>query len=170
MSNSLQPHGLQHTRLPYLSLSPWVCLKLGPLSQWCHPAISSSVNPFSSCSQSFPASRSFPVSQLFASGGQKYWSFRFSTSPSSEYSGLISFRIDWFDLLVVQGTLKSLLLHHSSNASILWCSAFLMAQLSTSIHDYWKNHSFDFVSKMMSLLFHMLSRFVKLFFQGTSAF
>ena len=130
VSNSLQPHGLQHTRLPYPSLSPWVCLKLGPLSQWCHPAISSSVTPFSSCPQSFPASRSFPVSQLFASGGQKYWSFSFSTSPSNKYSGLISFRIDWFDLLVVQGTLKSILQHHSSNASILWCSAFFMVQLS----------------------------------------
>ena len=72
----------------------------------------------------------------------KYWSFSFSSSPSKEYSGLISFRIDWFDLLAVQGTLKSLLQHHSSKASILWCSAFFMVQL-TSIYDYWKNHSFD---------------------------
>ena len=72
----------------------------------------------------------------------KYWSFNFSISPSNEYSGLISFRIDWLDLPAVQGTLKSLLQHHSSKASILWCSAFLIVQL-TSIHDYWKNHSFD---------------------------
>ena len=76
--------------------------------------------PFSSCPQSFPASRSFQMSQLFASGGQKYWSFIFSINPSSEHSGLISFRMDWLDLLAVQGTLKSLLQHHSSKASVLW--------------------------------------------------
>ena len=73
----------------------------------------------------------------------RYWSFSFSISPSNEYSGLISFRIDWFDLLSVQETLKSLLQHHSSKASILQCSAFFMVQLS--IHDYWKNHSFDYM-------------------------
>ena len=72
----------------------------------------------------------------------KDWSFSFSSSPSGEHSGLISFRIDWFDLLAVQGTLKSLLQHHSSKASILWCSAFFIVQL-TSIHDHWKNHSLD---------------------------
>ena len=74
--------------------------------------------------------------------GPKFWSFSFSISPSSEYSGLISFRIDWFDF-AVQGTLKSLPQHHSSKVSILWSLAFFMVQLSTSIHDYWKNHSFD---------------------------
>ena len=73
----------------------------------------------------------------------KYWSFSFSISPSNEYSGVISFRIDWFDLLAVQGTLERLLQHHSSKASILWHSAFFRVQLLTSIHDYWKNHSFD---------------------------
>ena len=72
----------------------------------------------------------------------KYWSFSFSISPSNEYSGLISFRMDCFDLLAVQGTLKSLLHHHSSKASILWHSAFFIVQL-ISIHGYWKNHSFD---------------------------
>ena len=72
----------------------------------------------------------------------KYWSFSFSISPSNEYSGLISFRMDWVDLLAVQGTLKSLLQHHGSKVSILQCSAFFIVQL-TSIHDYWKNHSFD---------------------------
>ena len=72
----------------------------------------------------------------------KYWSFSFSISPSNEHPGLISFRMDWLDLLAVQGTLKSLLQHHSSKASILWCSAFFIVQL-TSIHDYWKNHSLD---------------------------
>ena len=73
----------------------------------------------------------------------KYWSFRFSTSPSNEYAGFISFRIDWFDL-VVQGTLNSLLQHHNSKALILWCSAFFMPTL-TSVHDYWKNHSFNYM-------------------------
>ena len=72
----------------------------------------------------------------------KYWSFSFSNSPSSECSGLISFRIDWLDLLAVQGTLKSLLQNHSSKASILWHSALFTVQLS-SIHDYWKNYTFD---------------------------
>ena len=82
----------------------------------------------------------------------KYWSFRFSINPSNEYSGLISFRMDWLDLLAIQGTLKSLLQHYSSKASILWQSAFFIVQL-TSIHDYWKNLRFDqttFVGKIMS--------------------
>ena len=86
-------------------------------------------HPLSSCPQSFPASGSFQMSQLFASGGQ-YWSFSFNISPSNEYSGLISFRMDWFDLFAVQRTLKSLVQHHSSKASVLWCSAFFMVQLS----------------------------------------
>ena len=73
----------------------------------------------------------------------KYWSFSFSINPSKEYAGLISFRIDWFDLLAVQGTLKSLLQHHSSKASILQCSAFFNLPTLTSIHDHWKNHSLD---------------------------
>ena len=73
----------------------------------------------------------------------KYWSFSFSISPSNEHQGLISFRMDWLDLLAVQGTLKSLLQHHSSKASILQCSAFFTVQLLTSIHDHWKNHSLD---------------------------
>ena len=107
-----------------------------------HPAISSSVVPFSSCPQYLPASGSFPISQLFASGGQKYWSFNISISPSNEHPGLMSFRMDWLDLLAVQGILMSLLQHHSSKASILQRSAFLIVQL-TSIHDYCKNHSLD---------------------------
>ena len=94
-----------------------------PLSQWCHPTISSSVVPFSSHPQSFPASGSFQMSALYIRW-PKYWSFSFSISPSNEHPGLISFRIDWLDLLVVQGILKSLLQHHSSKASILQCSAF----------------------------------------------
>ena len=97
----------------------------------------------------------------------KYQSFSFSISPSKEYSGFISFRMDWLDLLVVQGTLKSLLQHHSLKTSILQHSAFFFffffGSILPSIHDYWKNHSFnytDLVSKVMSLLFNMLSRFV----------
>ena len=73
----------------------------------------------------------------------KYWSFSFSISPSNEHPGLVSFKMDWLDLLAVQGTLKSLLQHHSSEASILRCSAFFIVPTLTSIHDYWKNHSFD---------------------------
>ena len=120
------------------------------LSQSCHPTISSSVVPFSSCLQSFPVSGSFQMSQLFASGGHS-----FSISPYNEYSGLISYRINWFDLLAVQTTLKSLLQHHSSKASVLWCSAFFMVQLS---HPYMTTGKATavtgqtFVSKVMSLL------------------
>ena len=129
VSDSLRPHELQHARPPCSSPTPGVHSNSCPLSRWCHPAISSSVIPFSSCPQSFRASGSFPMSQLFAWGGQS-WSFSFSISPSSEHPGLISFRMDWLDLLAVQGTLKSLLQHHSSKASILWHSAFFIAQLS----------------------------------------
>ena len=117
MSDSLWPHGLQHPRLSCPSLSPGVCLNSCPLSWWCHPTISSSVIPFSSCLQSFPASGSFPMSRLFPIRWPKYWSFSFIISPSNEYSGLTSLKIDWFDLLAVQGTLKSLLQHHSLKAS-----------------------------------------------------
>ena len=119
VSDSLQPHGLQHTRLPCPVPIPGVYSNSYPLSQWCHPTISSSVAPFSSCLQSFPASGSFPMSQFFASGSQSIGSFNFSIIPSNEYSGLISFRIDWLDLLAVQGSLKSLkslLQHYSSKA------------------------------------------------------
>ena len=95
-----------------------------PLSWWCHPTISSSVVPFSSCPQFFPASGSFPVSQLFASGGQSVGASA-SAPVFPMNSGLISFRTDWFDLLAVQGTLKSLLQYHSLKTSVLQCSAFL---------------------------------------------
>ena len=119
---TLWPHGIQHSRLPCPSPSPRVCSNSCPLSQWCHPTISSSVIPFSSASslQSFPSSGSFLMSQLFLSVRRpKYWRFSFSICPSNEYSGLISYRIDWFDILTVQGTLKSLIQHHSPKASIL---------------------------------------------------
>ena len=113
------PHGLQHAWLPCPSPSPGACSNSCPLSWWCHPTISSSVIPFSSCLQSFPASGFFPNYLAFHIRWPKHWSFSFSISPSNEYSGLISFRIDWVDLFAVQGTLKSLLQHHSSKASIL---------------------------------------------------
>ena len=94
---------------------------------------------------------------------QKYWSFSFSISPSNEYSGLISFRMNWLDLLVVQGTLKSLLQHHSSKAPILWCSTFFMVQLSHPYMTTGKTIAMTiwiFIGKVMSLLFNMLSRLV----------
>ena len=139
--NSLRPHGLQHARLPCPSPTLGACSNSRPSSQWCHPTISSLSSP------SPPALNLSQHPGLFkwvSSSHQvaKVLGFSFSISPSNEYSGLISFRIDWFDLLEVQGTLKSLLQHHSSKASILWRSDFFIVQL-TSIHDYWKNHSFD---------------------------
>ena len=106
---TLRHHGLKHTRLPYLSPSPRVCSNSCSLSPWFHPTILSYVVPFSSCFQSFPALVSFPMNQLFTSDGQSMLQYFSSISSSNEYSGLISFRIDWFDLLAVQGTLKSFL-------------------------------------------------------------
>ena len=108
-------------------------LKLIPLNQWCHPIISSSVVPFSFCLQSFPASGSFPMSQYFASRGQKYWGFSFSISPSNKYSGLISFRIHWCEPFSLRDS-QSLFQYHSSKASVLYCSAFFIVQLS---HHMW---------------------------------
>ena len=131
MDLCLQPHGLQHARLPCPSSTPGAYSNSCPLNQWCHTTISSSVIPFSSCLQSLPASSSFQMSHLILRiRWPKYWSFSFSTSPSNEHSGLIFFRMDWFYLLAVQGTLKSLLQHHSSKASILQHSAFFIVQLS----------------------------------------
>ena len=134
-----------------------------PLSRWFHPTISSSVIPFSSHLQSFTASGAFPVSHFFTSGGQSIGVSSFSMSPSNEYSELISFKIEWLDLLAVQGTLKSLLQHHSSKASILWHSALFIVQLS---HPYMTAGKiialtrWTFVGKVMSLLFNMLSRLI----------
>ena len=103
----------------------WSLLKLMSINSRCHSTISSSVVPFSSCLQSFPASRSFQMSQFFTSGGQSI-----GVSASASVLPMNSFRMDWLDLLAVQGTLKSLLQHHSSKASVLQCSAFFMVQLS----------------------------------------
>ena len=158
MSDSLRPHELQHARPPCPSPTPRVHPNPCPSSQWFHPTISSSVVPFSSCLQSFPASESFPVSQFFASGSQSIGVLSFSITPSHECSGLISFRIDGLDLLAVQGTLKSLLQHHSSNASILQCSAFFIVQLSHPYMTTGKTIALTrqtFVGKVMSLLFNI---------------
>ena len=123
VSDALWPHGLQHARPPCPSSAPGISSSSCTSSQWCHPTISSSVVPFS-CLQSFPESGSFQMTQFFPLGGQGT-GVSVSASPYNEYSGLISFRMDWLDLLAVQGTLKSLLQHHSSKASILRCSVFL---------------------------------------------
>ena len=130
MSDSLWPHGLQHARPPCLSPTPRACSNSCPLNQWCHPTISSSVIPISSCLQSFPTSEFFSNKSSLHIMWPKYWSFSFSISPSNEHLGLISFRTDWLYFFAVQGTLKSLLQHHSSKASILWCSAFYIVQVS----------------------------------------
>ena len=141
------------------SPSPWICSNSSPLRQWCHPTILSSVIPFSSCPQSFPVSGSFPMSQLFAWSSQSI-----GTSASAPVLPLniqlISFRIGWFDLPAVQGTLKSFLQHHCLKASILWCSVFFLTQLS---HPYMTTGKIIalttqiFVSKVMSLLFNSFS-------------
>ena len=164
MSNSLRPHESQHARPPYPSPTPGVHSDSRPSIQWRHPAILSSVVPFSSCPQSPPTSESFPMSQLFAWGGQSTGVSALSIIPSKEIPGLISFRMDWLDLLAVQGTLKSLLQHHSSKASLLRCSAFFIVQLSHLYMTTGKTIALTrrtFVGKVMSLLFNMLSRLVK---------
>ena len=162
VSDSLQPHESQHARPPCPSPSPRVHSDSRPSSPWCHPAVSSSVVPFSSCPQSLPASGSFPMSQLFAWGGQSTGASAFSIIPFKEIPGLI-FRMGWLNLLAVQGTLKSLLQHHTSKASIIRCSAFFTVQLSHPYMTTGKTTALTrrtLVGKVMSLLFNMLSRLV----------
>ena len=130
VSNLLRPHGLQHTRLPYFITNSRSLLKLMPIESvmpsnhliLCYPHL---LPP-----RIFPSIRVFSNESVLHIRWPKYWSFSFSISPSNEYSGLISFRMDCLDLLGVQGTLKSLLQHHSSEVSILWRSAFFIVQLS----------------------------------------
>ena len=162
VSDSLQPHGLQHARLPCPSPAPSVS------SNYVHQ-ISDTIQPSHPLLSPSPPAFNFPSIGVFSSESAlhirwpKYWDFSFSISPSNEYSGLISFRMDWLDLLAVQGTLQSLLQHHSSKASILWCSAFFMVQLSHRYMTTGKTIAltrWTFVSKIMSLLFNMLSRLV----------
>ena len=163
VSDSLKPHGLQHARPPCPSPIPRACSNSCPLSWWCHPTISSSVVPLLLPPSVFPSTRVFSNESGVHIRWPKYWSFSFSISPSNEYSGLISFTVDWLDLLAVQGSLKSLLQHHNSKASVLRCSAFFMVQLS---HPYMTTGKiidltrWNFVDKVISLLFNMLSRLV----------
>ena len=165
VSDSFRLHWLQHTRPPYPSSTPGACSHSYPSSRWCHLTISSSVAP---SPPAFNLSKHQGLFHWVSSSHQvaKYWSFTFSISLSNAYSALISFRIDWFDLLAVQGILKSLLQHHSSKASILWHSAVFMVQLS---HPYMTTVEtidltrWTFASKVMLLLFNRLSRFVIVF-------
>ena len=175
MSNSLQPHWLQHTSLICPSPSPGVCSNSWPLSRWCHPTISSSIVLFSSCLLPFPKVSGKDLSQhqgLFQWVSSSHQMTRvlefqlqhlsFQWIPRVDF-----FRIDWFDLLAIQGTFRSLLQHHSSKASALWCSAFFIVQLS---HLYMTNDKTvaltiqTFVGKVMSLFFNMLSGLVIAFF------
>ena len=129
ISNSLPLCGLHHARHSCPSPTPQASSNLCPSSWWCHPTISSSVIPFFSCLQSFPSS-AFSKESVLHIRWPNYWNFSFSISPSSEYSVLISFRIDWFDVFAVEGTLKSLLQHYSSKTPNFWRSTFFMVQLS----------------------------------------
>ena len=139
-SYSLLPNGLQHTRSPCPSPTAGVYSNSCLLGWWCHPTISSSVFPFPPAFN-FPSTRVFSNESVFHIKQPKYWSFSFSISHSNGYSGLISFRMDWLDLLAVQGTFKSLLQHHSSKTSILWCSVFFIVQLSHPYLTTGKNYS-----------------------------
>ena len=142
--------------------TPKVCSISCPLSQWCYLTISPSAALCSSCSQSLPASQSFPVSQLFESDGQSIGVSSSASVLPMNIQSLISFRTDWLDLLAVQETLKSLLQQHSSKASVLQCSAFFMDQLSHPWMTTGKTIALTiqtFVSKIMSLLFNTLYRF-----------
>ena len=174
VSDSLWPHGWQHTRLPCPSPAPGACPNSCPSRWWCHITISSSVVPFSSCLQSFPASGSFPMSQFFTSGDQ-------SIGVSASASVLPMNIQDWFPLgwtgwisFSVQGTLKSLLQHHSSKAPILWCSPFFIVQLS---HPYMTTGKTTPLTRQIGLLANLCLYFLicclgwsQFFFQGASVF
>ena len=154
MSDSFWPHEPLHTRLACPSPTPGVYSNSCPLSQWCHATISS-LSP--------PAFNPCQLETVLHIRWPKYWSFSFNISPFKEHPELISFRMDWLDLLAVQGTFKSLLQHHSSKASILWCSAFFTVQLSHPYMTTGKTIALTrrtFVGKVMSLLSNMLSRLV----------
>ena len=162
--NMIQSSSVQLLSRVWLFATPWTAtyqaslsitnsqslLKFMSVESVIHPTISSRVVPFSSRLQSFPPSESFLIKSVLCIRRPKYWSFSLSISPSNAYSGLfrISFRIDWFNLLAVQGTLKSLLQHHSSKASVLQCSAFIMVQLS---------HPYMTTRKTIALIFGSLS-------------
>ena len=154
--------GLQHARLLCHSPSPRAFSNSCLLSQWCHTTVSS-CHPLLLLPSIFPSIRVFSNESALCIRWPKYWSVSFSISPSNKYSGLISFRMDGLDLLAVQGTLKSLLQHHSSKASILWRSVFFMVQLSHPYMTIGKSialTTWTFPGKVMSLVFSMLSRLV----------
>ena len=130
VSDPFQPHRLYHARPPCPSTTPGTYSNSCLLSRWCHSTISSSVIPFCLLPSIFPSIRVFSSESTLRMRWPKYWSFSFSIIPYKEIPGLISFTMDWLDLLAVQGTLKSLLQHHSSNVSILRRSAFFTVQLS----------------------------------------
>ena len=156
---TLWPHESQHARPPCPSPTPGVYSNSCPLSWWCHPAISSSLIPFSSCPPIPPSIRVFSSESTLHMRWPKYWSFSFNISPSIEHPGLISFRMDWLDLLAVQGTLKSLLQLHSSIAFILRRSAIFTVQLSHPYVTAGKTIALTgrtFVGKVMSLLFFLI--------------
>ena len=174
MSDSLWPHGLQHARLPWHHQFPeptqthvhWVSDAIQPS----HPLSSFRLKIVPSI---FPSIRVFSNESVLCIRWPGYWSFSFSISPFNDYSGLISFRMDWLGLLAVQGALKSLLQHHSSKASVLWPSAFFIVQLSHPYMTTGKTIALTrrtFFGKVTSLLFNILSRFVIAFFQGASVF
>ena len=156
----LWPHGLQHARHPCPSPTPLIYSNSCPLSRWCHSTTSSSVIPFLLLPSIFPSIRVFSNESALGIRWPKYWSFSFSISPSNEHPGLISFRMDWLDLLEAKGTLKSLLQHYSSKASILWRSAFSIIQFSHPYTTTGKTIALTrqtFFGKVISLLFNMLS-------------
>ena len=138
VSDSLQPHGLQYARLPYPSPSPRACSNSCPLSLWCHPTISS-CHPLLLLPSVFPSITVSSNEPALCIMWPKYWSFGFSISPSNEYSGLISFRIDSLDLLAVQKSSRTPQFKSINSLAL----SFLNGPTLTSIHDYWKNHSFD---------------------------
>ena len=162
---------MQHTRLSSPSLFSRVCSNSCPLSWWRHPTISTSVTPSPSLSRVFSASGSFPKSLLITSGGQSIGTLASASVFPMNIQDWISFRIDWFDL-AVQGTLNNLQ-HHNPKASILWCSSFFLIQFSHPYMTSGKTIALTiqfFISKVMSVLFNMMSRFIVAFFQGTSIF
>ena len=141
MSDSLRPHGLQYTRLPCPSPTPELTqTHVHRVSDTCNHLIL--CRPLLLLPSIFPSIRVFSNESILFIRWSKYWSFSFSVSPSNEYSGLISFRMDWFVLLAVQGTLKSLLLHHSQKHQF-FSSQLPYSPILISKHDYWKNYSFD---------------------------
>ena len=170
---TLRPCGLQHARLPCPSPTPRACSNSCSIESvmpsnhliFCHP--------FLLLPSIFPRIRVFSNESVLCIRWPKYWSLSFSISPSSEYSGLISFRMDWLNLLAVQRTLKTLLQHHSSKVSVLQCSAFFTVQLSHPYMTTGKTTTWTiwtYVGKVRSLRFNMLSRLIIVFFQGASFF